>query len=390
MVTEDQADVVAFLGASATHGGASVERVETHSAMVFLAGDRAWKIKRAVRFDYLDFSSADLRRRACEAELTVNRRTAPSVYRRVVAVTREPDGRLALGGAGTPVEWAVEMARFEEGALLDRLALSGGLDVGICARLARQVAAFHRTAAVRADQGGAAGLSWVIDGNAGGLDEEGDFLPAALRAELTRLVRAEFGRQAAFLDARRDAGFVRQCHGDLHLRNIVLLDGVPTLFDAIEFNDRIACVDVCYDLAFLVMDVWHRGMPRQANVILNDYLVETGDHAGLALLPLFLSCRAAVRAKTDATAAHRCDEAEGRDALRRSSREYLDLAVDVLTPRPACLVAVGGLSGTGKSTLAAALAPALGAIPGAVVLRSDIVRKQLCGVDPHARLDARA
>jgi predicted kinase len=209
-------------------------------------------------------------------------------------------------------------------------------------------------------------------------------------AALTAAARTVLEQQRVQLDVRRDTGQVRQCHGDLHLRNIVLLDGSPTLFDAIEFNDEIACIDVLYDLAFLLMDLRRRELPHHANAVLNGYLVGTRDFAGLALLPLFLSCRAAVRAKTSATAANFQSETKRKDELRRSAAEYLEMARRLLTPPPACLIAVGGVSGSGKSTLAKAVAPLVGPVPGAAVLRSDEIRKHLCGVDPlqHLKPDA--
>jgi predicted kinase len=231
----------------------------------------------------------------------------------------------------------------------------------------------------------------VIDGNALGLAEDGrGWLDPAASAALTSASRSVLEQQRIRLDARRDTGQVRQCHGDLHLRNIVLIGGSPTLFDAIEFNDEIACIDVLYDLAFLLMDLGHRGLPRHANAVLNGYLLDTRDFAGLALLPFFLSCRAAVRAKTSATAATLQSDTERQRELRRAATEYLTMARVLLTPPPAGLIAVGGVSGTGKSTLARALAPLIGPVPGAVVLRSDEIRKQLCGVEPLQRLGPEA
>jgi predicted kinase len=179
---------------------------------------------------------------------------------------------------------------------------------------------------------------------------------------------------------------VRQCHGDLHLRNIVLLDGRPTLFDGVEFNDKIACTDVLYDIAFLLMDLWRRGLPRHANTVWNRYLSDTGDFNGLSVLPLFLSCRAAVRAKTSATAAKLQPDARRGNELQALAREYLAMAERLLHPPGPRLVAVGGFSGTGKSTLALGLAPSVGAVPGAVVIRSDEIRKRLSGVSPLHRL----
>jgi hypothetical protein len=386
MITEDQSAVVELLAAPSTHGGAAVERIETHSAIVFLAGPRALKLKRAVRFDYLDFSTAARRREMCEAEVRLNRRTAPGVYRGVMPITRDDSGRLALGGQGTAVEWVVEMARFDQAWLLDRLAARGQLDVAMMPALAHAIASFHRDAEPRRDHGGAAGMRWVVEGNASGFAEHDDVLDPRICEQLTTRTRAELDRHEALLDARRDAGLVRQCHGDLHLRNIVWLDGRPTIFDAVEFNDEIACTDVLYDLAFLVMDLWRRRLPQHANAVWNGYLAQTDDLDGLALMPLFLSCRAAVRAKTSATAARMQSDARQAEELRQLARTYLVLADRFLTPSPPVLVAVGGFSGTGKSTVARALASEIGAAPGAVVLRSDEIRKQLCGVDALERL----
>ena len=387
MITEDQAEVVEFLASPVTHGGAAVERIETHASIVFVAGARAWKLKRAVRYDYLDFSTAERRRVMCDAEVRINRRTAPTLYRRVVAVTREHDGSLALDGAGAAVDWLVEMVRFDQEGLFDRLAARGALDIELMGPLATAIAQFHLAAERRRDHGGTSGMTWVVDGNATGLAEQGaGILDPAVCTTVTSGARHALERCGPLLDARRDAGLVRQCHGDLHLRNIVLLDGHPTLFDAIEFNDEIACIDVLYDLAFLLMDLWRRHLPHHANALWNGYLSGTADFEGVALLPLFLSCRAAVRAKTSATAATLQGDPQRRMELEELARDYLMMAGTLLRPPAPCLVAVGGVSGTGKSTLAMALAPSVGAVPGAAVIRSDEIRKRLCGVDPLVRL----
>ena len=381
MFTEDQTPVIDFLAQSSTHGGAAVERIDTHTAVVFLAGTRAWKLKRAVHFDYLDFSTSKDRKVWCDAEVRLNRRTAPTLYRNVVAVTRERDGSLTLGGDGPPVDWVIEMNRFEQDALFDHLAECGRLDFSLMAPLASAIARFHLAAEQRRDHGGKAGMEWVIDGNAAAFAEFGrDVLDPSTSVRVTGDSCAQLDRHAAILDGRRDQGFVRQCHGDLHLRNIVLLDGHPTLFDGVEFNDEIACVDVLYDLAFLLMDLWRRQLPRHANAVWNDYLADTADFEGAALLPLFLSCRAAVRAKTSATAASVQPDAARALELQSEARDYLAMAERLLHPPAPSLIAVGGLSGSGKSTLALGLAPSLGAVPGAVVLRSDEMRKRLCGV----------
>ena len=389
MVTEDQSDVVAFLESPAAHGGAPVERVDTHASIVFLSGDRALKLKRAVRYDYLDFSTADKRRAMCEAELRVNVRTAPAIYRAVTAVTRAADGVLALGGAGAAVDWVLEMARFDQALLLDRLAERGELALEAMAPLARTIARFHATADRRADRGGADEMRRVVDGDAAVfLEEGGGVLDRATCRRVTHASLQAIERHRPLLDQRRGGGFVRECHGDLHLRNIVLLNGAPTPFDAIEFNDHISCVDVAYDLAFLLMDLWHRRLPHHANAVWNGYLVDTGDVDALPLLPLFLSCRAAIRAMTSVTAAALASNADARATSQRVAREYLELADVLLRPPRPRLVAIGGLSGSGKSTVARALAPGLGPVPGAVVVRSDEIRKRLSGVDRLTPLDS--
>jgi uncharacterized protein len=387
VITEDQAPVIEFLASPSTHDGEAVERIDTHISCIFLAGTRAWKLKRAVRFDYLDASTAARRKALCESEVRLNRRTAPTVYRGVVAITRDPGGSLELGGLGVPVDCVVEMNRFDRESLFDRLAANGRLDLQLMAPLARAIAQFHQAAERRRDHGGKSGMRWVIDGNAPGFAEYGaKILDQAACRRLTAAAQAALEQCGGLLDTRRDAGFVRQCHGDLHLRNIVLLEGKPTLFDAIEFNDEIACIDVLYELAFLLMDLWRRQLFRHANAVWNSYLGETNDLDGASLMPLFMSCRAAVRAKTSATAAGMQSDTARAAELRQLARDYIGMAASLLQPSHPSLIAIGGLSATGKSTLAQALAPSVGAAPGAVVVRSDEIRKRLCGVQMSDRL----
>lgn len=388
MITEDQSDVIGFLSSPAAHAGAAVERIDTHASILFLAGARAWKLKRAVRYDYLDYSTADRRRAMCEAEVHTNRRTAPALYHGVTAVTRQAGGQLAIGGPGTPVDWLVEMSRFDQGDLLSRLAEAGLLPLQLMRPLAAAIARFHAGADSRADRGGWDAMARIIDGNAAGFGRDGPgILDPVKCARLTERARFALSRAGILADQRRDDGLVRHCHGDLHLRNIVLLDGRPTLFDAIEFNDQIAWIDVLYDLAFLLMDLWRLGLPHHANVVWNGYLADTADLGGLPLMPLFLSCRAAVVAKTTATSANLQSDPERQMELQALAGDYLDLAQALLTPPPPRLVAIGGPSGSGKSTAAFVLAPSIGPAPGAVVIRSDEIRKKLCGKKPLDRLD---
>lgn len=382
VLTEDQAEVATWLADASSHAGrpATVERIDTHSASVFLAGALAYKMKRAVRYSFLDFSTLDLRRQACKAEVRLNRRTAPGLYRGVTPVTREPSGRLALGGEGTPVEWLVVMDRFPQDCLLDRVAQAGRVTPAVVSALADAIASFHAGATPTPHRGGVRGMSEVITDNARALADATGRLSAATVSTVSTITEACAQALAAHgcrLEARRAGGFVRQCHGDLHLRNIVLLDDAPTLFDAIEFNEDFACIDVWYDTAFLLMDLLARSLPAEANALFNQYLLRTSDVGGLPLVPFFLGCRAAVRAKTSlASASLQTDDGRRRDLMTRA-RDYLELAAQVLAPGPCRVIAIGGLSGTGKSTLAALLAPRLGSAPGAVVVRSDVQRKVL-------------
>jgi len=391
VVVDDQREIVEFLSSPAAYGGDAtpIERIETHSSMVFLTGNHAYKLKRAVKYDYLDFSTSSKRREYCEAEVTLNRRTAPGLYLGVVPVTRERDGRLALGGSGARLDWLVSMTRFDQEALLDRLAKRNALDIDLMPVLAAEIARSHATAERRYDLGGHKGLAWVIDGNESGLNEQGAGILEPERCrELTALARASLEREAERLDLRRERGYVRVCHGDLHLRNIVLLAGRPTLFDGVEFNPQISCVDVLYDFAFLLMDLWRLGMRDHANLVFNEYFAKTNQLDTLALLPLFLSCRSAVRAKTSATTAKLQSAAPQAVDLIHAAREYLTMAEQLLKPPRPALIAIGGLSGTGKTTLARRLASGIGAAPGALVLRSDVIRKSLFNVSETRRLGA--
>jgi uncharacterized protein len=383
--------ICAFLGEGEAFGapGAEVEQVITHAAEIFLIGERAFKMKRAVRYSFLDFSTLARRKGALEAELRLNRRTAPMLYERVVPVTRDERGELAVDGEGEPVEWLLEMRRFDQAALLDRIAKRHALEPGTIDALASTLAAFHEEAERRPDLGGYAAMAEVTQGNADDLASlVGPVFEDTRVRALDEATRAALERNRDLLERRRADGFVRHCHGDLHLGNIVLLDGAPVLFDCLEFDEALATIDTFYDLAFLLMDLLHRDLGAHAQRLLSGYLDVTWDDAGTALLPLFLSCRAAIRAKVAGFAAQ-SEAGEAKEEIA-AARAYLDLAQRFLAPEPARLVAIGGISGTGKSTLARALAPGLGAAPGAVALRSDVIRKKLFGAAPTDRLGPEA
>jgi aminoglycoside phosphotransferase family enzyme/predicted kinase len=383
-----QEPVFAFLSDPATHGGAAVKRINTHAASVFLAGPRAFKVKKAVRFPFLDYSTLAKRKEACEAELTINQRLAAQIYRRVVAITRRVDGGLQFDGAGTPIEWAVEMRRFDENATLDRLAENGRIDASLADALGRAVAAAQASAEPVEPAPWIKAFSDYIEEHAGAFAAMPDVFPPEEAAELTRASRAAYARVEPILIERGARGFICRIHGDLHLGNVVLLEGRPVLFDAVEFSPLIASGDLLYDLAFLLMDLTERGLRPAANIALNRYLSERRrieDLDALAALPLFMAVRAAIRAKVTAARVVQADDAE-KSKLKTSARKYFDAACSLIAPGKPALIAVGGLSGTGKSLLGRALAPDLAPAPGAVVLRSDIERKALFGKDEAEKL----
>jgi uncharacterized protein len=384
--------VFAFLGRSSTHGGAEVRRCDTHAAAVFLAGERAFKVKRAVRFPFLDYSTLEKRKAACSAELEVNRRFAPQIYHRIVPITREGDGSLSLGGNGEAVEWAVEMMRFDENQTLDRIADRGGFEAALPGKLAKAVAAMHSRAEPVDAGPWLAAMESYVGQNTDAFREAQSLFPGQDISSLDQRSRSALAGLRPLLLARGQRGLVRRCHGDLHLGNIALLDGEPVAFDAIEFDPLVASGDVLYDLAFLLMDLVERGLPEAANGVLNGYFAAARrdeDCEGLAALPLFMSLRAAIRAKV--TAARLSQSADhSRTPIVRAARRYFDFALAMLASETPLVVCTGGLSGTGKSVLARGLAPVLGQPPGALVLRSDAERKAMFGLGETERLPAEA
>lgn len=347
-----------------------VQVAETHVSRIFLTGDRAWKLKKALTLPYLDFATLQQRRAACEREVELNRRTAPELYLGCRAVYREDSGGLSLATQGEPVEWLIEMRRFPADATFDHLAAAGKLDAGLIETLADTIAAFHAKAET-VDAGATDTVTRTLAFNDAAFERRApDCLTDAELTAFRAALQTEFDRQRPLLATRKAVDRMRHGHGDLHLRNIALIDGRPTLFDCLEFDDGLAEIDTLYDLAFLLMDLLHHGCTDLANRALNRYLEVSGDYEGLPLLPLYVALRAAIR----------CHIAAMTPAGRDEARRYLALAQGALRSEDARLVAVGGYSGTGKTTVARDLAARLGGYPwGAVVLRSDVLRKQLQG-----------
>ncbi|MEJ6849360.1 AAA family ATPase [Sinorhizobium fredii] len=387
MITQDQAEVVAFLSAPHVRGADKVEIIETHISCIFLSGNRAYKVKRAVKLPYVDFSTAALRLAACEKEVALNSATAPGLYLGVRRIMRGRDGRLSFDKGDELVDAAIEMVRFDQAALFDRMAVGGKLDAELMARTARMIARFHKGAKIVHQGPGSANIAAVLRINAAGFATSRLFDPVEL-ADFEQAFERDLAAYTPLLDAREAAGKVRRCHGDLHLRNICLLNGEPRLFDCIEFNDQIATIDTLYDVAFLLMDLWHRGFPQFANLVMNRYLDESGDEDGFVLLPYFMAIRAAVRAHVTATQIE--ESGERSDALAVEARSYFDLALFLLEKRSPRLIVIGGLSGSGKTTVSEKLAAQIGSPPGARIIESDRIRKAMYGVVAETRLSADA
>ena len=387
-VPADQKAQFAFLSNPATYGQTEpVERIDTHISAIFMVKDRVYKLKRSIRLPFLDFSTKELRHNYCLAEIEANRQAAPGLYLGVTPIIQKPDGGLALGGEGEAIDWVVTMRRFEQDALFDHLAEDGALDEKDALALAEAASAFHQRATPDSQWGGVTGMVETENGNAACF---ASLTPEPFDKDktdaLTQKTRAMIEKLGPLLERRREDGHVRICHGDLHLGNICKIEGRPVLFDAIEFNDNLSHIDVLYDLAFLLMDLLARSMPALANRVFNRYFELKDEIDGLPILPLFLSMRAAIRAHVLGETAR----SSGHPELIRPARDYLDQALALLEPKPPVLLAVGGLSGSGKSRLGRNIAPFVGCAPGALIVRTDVMRKRIMGVAPEVRLPPEA
>ncbi|MEL6227448.1 MAG: AAA family ATPase [Pseudomonadota bacterium] len=379
----DQDRIVEFMLDPDTHDGASVEHIETHISHVFLAGEHAYKMKKAVVLPFVDFSSKTARLKACHGEIEVNRRTAPDIYLDVLTISAF-EGSLSLGGPGEPVDFVVRMRRFRQDCLLDRIAAEHRLTPPLVHGIADQVAALH----LAADRHLPGTLSEDFEKTATDLlrrlnDTDCSDVTRARLHVLEKLILGALHDQIPEIRARARHGAVRHGHGDLHLGNLCVFNESIRLFDAIEFEPRFSHIDVLYDIAFVTMDLLHRACNAEAITMLSRYLSATRDYAGVDNLRLFMAVRAGVRALVALLA-----NASGREA---QAQEFIELAIDILDrPRTRRLIAVGGRSGTGKSTLALSLAPVLATAPDVIVLRADELRKRMFDTPPEDPLPASA
>lgn len=367
---------------------ASVEIRQTHLSVVCLAGPEVYKLKKPVRFSFVDFSTADLRRHFCEEEVRLNRRLCPEVYLGVVPLYQDPDGLWSFrpSPGAVVVDHAVHMRRLPEERLLSNLLEHGSVAPSDVVRLAGIMARFHQASPRDAATLAAGGPESKIDailGNFEAIESLADTMfPGPLHPALERHVRREVDGLRPILQRRLEEGRVVDGHGDLHARNIFLTEP-PVIFDCIEFRPQFRCGDVATENAFLVMDLIHRGRPDLAKAYLDAYIEQTGDTGQRALMPALVSYRAMVRAKVGALAASSPDlSAPERAAEAREARRYLQLAAAAAVSSPPWLVVACGLPAAGKSWLLRALS----ARTGWPRLATDHIRKELAGVAPESVL----
>jgi aminoglycoside phosphotransferase family enzyme/predicted kinase len=385
----DLAELIADLSDTAAYPEPveAVEVRQTHISVVFLAGQHVYKIKKPVALGFLDFSTLERRRHFCHEEVRLNRRLAPDVYLGVVPVARFAEGTLRVEGPGEPVEWAVKMVRLPETATLLSRLRRGELDRHTIDQLARAIARFHASAEANVHTQ-AFGRFAVVAGNARenftqSTGHIGTTISQRIFERLRDRTEAELTRLKPMIEARADRGVPRDTHGDLHLDHVYLFPDRPppgdlVIIDCIEFNERLRYADPVADAAFLVMDLCFHGERELAAALANEYFRAAGDADGRALLAFYTAYRAMVRAKVEGLkfAEMEVPAADRATTLQRA-KAYWRLALGELENpgQQLCLVLVGGLPGTGKSTLARGLADA----HDFTVIRSDVVRKELAG-----------
>ncbi|TSA50072.1 MAG: hypothetical protein D4R48_02225 [Nitrosomonadales bacterium] len=364
-----------------------VELIETHASWLLLAGEFAYKIKKPITLPFLDYGTLEQRRACCETELRLNRRFAPDLYLDVVAITGTPENP-RFGGDGAPIEFAVKMRRFAEAGRLDRVCARGELEPAHVSALADAVVAFHRDAAIAPVEARFGSPSEVLAPALENFEELHSLLSdAECRSKLDTLLawtHAEFNRLAPHFAARKAAGQVRECHGDLHLGNLVLIDGRVTLFDCIEFNEDFRWIDVASEIAFTYVDLLDHRQPGLAGWLLNEWLSRSGDYDAMPVLRFYAAYRALVRAKV---AAIRAGQNQGDIS---ETREYIALAEWLATPPKPRLIITHGLAGCGKTTASTRLLQS-DANAATLRLRSDVERKRLFGLaaadKSHSPLD---
>jgi len=362
-----------------------IEVLQTHISYIVLTGDYAYKLKKPLDLGFLDFSHLEKRHYYCQQEFDLNQPIAPDIYLDVLPITQHHD-TLELNGQGETVEYVVKMRQFPQSALLSEMEKAGELTESLFAELGRIVARFHQNAKTNEyirEFGNPAKIKEGINNNYQQTKQYIGIAQTKTQFQQTQAFTDDFFQKYdALLKARQDNNFIRECHGDLHLKNICYWQEKLQLFDRIEFNEPFRFVDVMYDVAFTVMDLEYRNRTDFANVFLNNYLEYSGDWEGVQVLPLYLTRQAYVRAKVNSFILDdpHVSEAEKQHAHKQAS-QYYHLAWQYTQSRQGHLWMMSGLSGSGKTTIAREIAKQLQAIH----LRSDAVRKQLAGIDLQAQ-----
>ena len=364
------------------HPVTRIELIETHISWVILTGEFVYKIKKPVNFGFLDFTTLAKRKHFCEEELRLNRRLAPHIYLTVVPIT----GTVAhpsLGGEGEAIDYALRMRQFPQEAQLDRMLARDELKTEYIDAIAECIASFHQhlePASATSDFGDPDHVWHPVDENFVQIREH-DTTASHLQllAEIERWSRASYNGLRATFTQRKQDGFIRECHGDLHLRNIAWYQNQPIIFDCIEFNPDLRWIDVISDIAFLIMDLIDRGQSPLAYRLLNLYLSHTGDYPAIRLLPFYLVYRAMVRAKVDMLRLSQVGlSREEQHADEAEFLGYLELARGFIHRAKPVLMITWGLSASGKTTMSGSLLEVLAAIR----IRSDVERKRLVGMKP--------
>ncbi len=361
------------------HPVSKPELIETHISWLILAGDFAYKIKKPIVLDFLDFGDLAKRKHFCEEEIRLNRPWAPDIYLDVISIT-DDGGRPRFGGTGDAIEYAVRMRRFDQGLRLDLQLNAGELSVTDMKELALNIGARHEAAA-RIDKSQRSRVLRLtqefMEDNFATLDGQ---LEDSVLAPLNAWTSDEFERCAALLASRFDGGYVRDCHGDLHLGNLVRLTSGITTFDCIEFNTDLRHIDTMCDITFLVMDLVARKRHDLAAHFLNRYLEATGDYEGVSVLSLFFVYRCLVRAKVAVIRSQERAKLDEKEADRKEALFYCDMATRQIAERTPFLVIMHGFSGSGKTWISGQLMAELPAIR----IRSDVERKRLFGLQEEA------
>ncbi len=362
-----------------------IEVLQTHISYIVLTGEYAYKFKKPLDLGFLDFSSLEKRKYYCQQELDLNQPIAPDIYLEVLPITQHHD-TLELNGQGETVEYVLKMREFPQSALLSEMEKAGELTESLLAELGKIVARFHQqsqTSDYIREFGNPAKIKEGIDNNYKQTEQYIGIAQTKTQFQETQAFTDRFFQQyASLLKARQSNNWIRECHGDLHLKNICYWQQKLQLFDRIEFNEPFRFVDVMYDVAFTVMDLEYRNRNDFANVFLNNYLEYSGDWEGVQLLPLYLTRQAYVRAKVNSFILDDPNVSESeKQHAREQASQYYHLAWQYTQSQQGHLWMMSGLSGSGKTTIAREMAKQLGAIH----LRSDAVRKHLAGIDLEAQ-----